>query len=363
MSLRSPAVRTRGRVARMSRPWRDVGWFGRASSSASSSPSDRSRERAGELEALDAFELGDIIASGWGFTVVVRRRVNLARVRGGIVRGDVDVVDARLGGAVACTCARDAVWVATGDGWLGRAFVGDEGFEWRRGDARDVSAIEVGDGGIMIALDGDGAVWERGLARGSAATREAPSLARSAFERPVRAIAFGANHGVFVGEDGAAWTFGWNVYGTCGLGRASDRVDQPTRVESLWSVEVLVSTAACGDAHTLLLTRDGHVYAFGSNRDGQLGVVDVDVGRATATPTLVDDLENVEFVRCGARHSAAVARDDDTDPSTRALYLWGANARGQCAGLDRETVPRPHRAVHRRADVVVSLGHAHTSFA
>ena len=90
---------------------------------------------------------------------------------------------------------------------------------------------------------------------------------------------------------------------------------------------------------------------------------DADVGRATATPTLVDDLENVELVRCGARHSAAVARDDDIDPSSRALYLWGANARGQCADLDRETVPRPHRAVHRRADVVVSLGHAHTSFA
>jgi len=353
------------RAPRMSRPWRDVGWFGRVSPSSSSSTSDRSRERAAELEVVDTFEPGDVVASGWGFTVVVRRRANLARVRGGIFRDDIDVVDARLGRAVACACARDVVWVATEDGWFGRAFVGDERFEWRRDEGvgeRGVAAIEVGDGRSMIALDGEGAVWERGLARESEAASEAPVLERSAFARRVRAIAFGANHGVFVTEDGAAWTFGWNVYGTCGLGRASARVDRPERVESLWSVEVLVSDAACGDAHTLLLTRDGHVYAFGSNRDGQLGVVDVDVGSATATPALVDDLENVEVVRCGARHSAAVVVDD-ADPSARALYLWGANARGQCADSEREIISRPRRVIHRRAELVVSLGQAHTSFA
>ena len=32
-----------------------------------------------------------------------------------------------------------------------------------------------------------------------------------------------------------------------------------------------VTEAACGEEHTIVLTQKGEVYAFGSNRKGQLG--------------------------------------------------------------------------------------------
>jgi len=37
---------------------------------------------------------------------------------------------------------------------------------------------------------------------------------------------------------------------------------------------LIIDKMSCGDSHTLLLSRDGDIYAFGSNSFGQLGTED-----------------------------------------------------------------------------------------
>ena len=96
------------------------------------------------------------------------------------------------------------------------------------------------------------------------------------------------------------------------------------------------------------------VYAFGSNRDGQLGVPpsacalgaaatpalvgfrgtarrDASVERASAAPCT-----SVSAVSCGARHTACVTSFGD-------LVTWGWNAYGQLGVRDRETRAAPTR--------------------
>ena len=78
--------------------------------------------------------------------------------------------------------------------------------------------------------------------------------------------------------DGTAWTCGkLNKNGV--LGRGTDAALPPAAVTLTGAADTTkVVAAVCGDAHTLLLTSTGEVYAFGDNASGQLGL-----GAATAT--------------------------------------------------------------------------------
>ena len=46
---------------------------------------------------------------------------------------------------------------------------------------------------------------------------------------------------------------------------------------------------ACGDSHSIALTKDGQLFAWGSNHRGQLGTGQVEVAQ-TRVPKLVDNV-------------------------------------------------------------------------
>ena len=185
-------------------------------------------------------------------------------------------------------------------------------------------------------------------------------------------VAAGSRHSALVDADGRVWTFGWGLYGQLGHETCEDASD-PKPVAALGAC--FARAVAAGAAHTSVLVSTGGVYAFGSNRDGQLGVPSsaCALGAATATPALVefpwDDERSAErrslsaapctsvsAVSCGARHTACVTACGD-------LVAWGWNAHGQLGVGDRETraaptrVAAPARAEKARA---VACGRWHT---
>jgi alpha-tubulin suppressor-like RCC1 family protein len=188
-------------------------------------------------------------------------------------------------------------------------------------------------------------------------------------------VAAGSRHSALVDADGRVWTFGWGLYGQLGHETCEDASD-PKPVAALGAC--FARAVAAGAAHTSVLVSTGGVYAFGSNRDGQLGVPSsaCALGAATATPELVefpwDDERRVErraqsvaprassvsAVSCGARHTACVT-------SRGELVVWGWNAYGQLGVGDRETreaptrVAAPARAEKKKARAV-ACGRWHT---
>ncbi len=66
------------------------------------------------------------------------------------------------------------------------------------------------------------------------------------------------------------YAWGNNAMGQLGLGDKRDRCS-PTVVDALWALPVV--QLAVGDNHSAALTTNGHMFIWGSNHFGQLGLV------------------------------------------------------------------------------------------
>ncbi|KAK1320419.1 Ultraviolet-B receptor UVR8 [Acorus calamus] len=147
----------------------------------------------------------------------------------------------------------------------------------------------------------------------------------------VKAIACGGRHSAVITDTGALLTFGWGLYGQCGQGSTDDELS-PICVSSLWGIQIL--GVAAGLWHTICISVDGAVYAFGGNQFGQLGTGS---DQAETLPRLLDapclEDKTAKIVSCGARHSAIITEDQKA-------FCWGWNKYGQLGlgdAIDRST--------------------------
>lgn len=137
-----------------------------------------------------------------------------------------------------------------------------------------------------------------------------------------------------IDKNGRLFTFGWNVYGQLGVG---DKTDRNTPIEvpvppgaSRWTL------AAGGAQHALAVADSDKLYAWGSNRYGQLGTGTLG---EVVVPTRVQNPPGVtawKWVTAGRDHSLALS-------STGQLYAWGNNVDGQLGTGNRymATTPKP----------------------
>ena len=140
-----------------------------------------------------------------------------------------------------------------------------------------------------------------------------------------RHVACGANHSAVVTGDGRVFTWGEGKGGQLGYAlrevSACQRV--PREVGELSGVSV--RNVACGRGHTVVLTYEGHVFAWGTNKSGQLGIGSrsnhqkpqrVECTGENGRPVMF------EGVAAGDAHSAALTK-------TGRVYTWGHGAYGQ----------------------------------
>jgi len=134
----------------------------------------------------------------------------------------------------------------------------------------------------------------------------------------VVAIGAGNLHSLAVSRDGTVWAWGMNERGQLGDGTFINRYG-PVQVTGLPSIQ-----AAAGETeHSVFLGRDGSVWACGADFGGALGI-----GGTTwrdwkrAVPVRVLNLSNVEAIAAGGQSSLAICSDGS-------VWGWGNNARGE----------------------------------
>ena len=115
-------------------------------------------------------------------------------------------------------------------------------------------------------------------------------------------IAAGRLHSLALAEDGTLWSWGYNEHG--GLGDGST-IDRPTAVKVV-GMSGVADIATGGSWHTLVLKKDGTVWAFGLNVSGQLGIGSHD---DSLVPVQVSNLNNIIAIAAAQAHSLALRQD------------------------------------------------------
>jgi alpha-tubulin suppressor-like RCC1 family protein len=141
------------------------------------------------------------------------------------------------------------------------------------------------------------------------------------------AVAASTHHTLVVCRNGHLYVFGLNKGGRLGLGDdCPQQCPLPRRIMTLKRKRVVAVAAA--ENHSLCVTSDGMVWSWGNNQFGQLGDSGTANGSSTATsrsvPKPVDDLKQVpcSAVAAGERHSVALSQRGE-------VYVWGNNSAGQ----------------------------------
>lgn len=88
----------------------------------------------------------------------------------------------------------------------------------------------------------------------------------------IRHLRCGYYHTIVLAAGGHVFGFGRNDYGQLGLGHTMQRVFGPKEIDSIEGKGICRVSAGC--YHTVLIGSDGMLYVFGRNHHGQLGTGD-----------------------------------------------------------------------------------------
>lgn len=170
----------------------------------------------------------------------------------------------------------------------------------------------------------------------------------------IMAISCGEEHVACIGLSGSVYTLGSNRDGKLGLGHANPiETFCPSLVDGL--VGFKAEQVACGWTHTIVLTKEGGVFAWGCGNYGQLGTGSTESHCSPARVVLPKEM-HIRNIASGARHSAMIA----SDLTTRYAYTWGANESGQLGLGHTKLVLLPTRVSLSEDVKQVSGGVIHT---
>ncbi len=181
---------------------------------------------------------------------------------------------------------------------------------------RQISAAKAS----SAAIDAAGVLWTWGdNSRGQLAR----PLSEGSIDRPARAqnvpalsqVALGGGHSVGLDGAGKLWAWGDNREGQLGLGATAPSGPAPQAVTALADVRAI----AAGEGHSLALDGQGRVWAWGRNTFAQVSPA-TDV--AVATPVQVIGLPRIAAIAAGLGSSLAL------DVNGR-IWGWGLNQFGE----------------------------------
>ncbi|MFN8535579.1 MAG: Calx-beta domain-containing protein [Dehalococcoidia bacterium] len=213
-------------------------------------------------------------------------------------------------------------------------------------DAPDVLSVSTGspnllvacrDGRATVSVEADGALAFKAGLPPSARTasfaidvRQSPAgpSGNGACGRFVQ-LAGGGSHSLGLTSEGLVYAWGANNFGQLGDGTTTSR-SEPRPVP----LPTSVVQVAAGQEFSLALDANGIVWAWGRNQSGQLGVGDR-TNRTTPVASATNTYGLISSIAAGERHALAVLRADGR------VLGWGWGGYGQLGNGRREDMVAP----------------------
>ncbi|XP_028171094.1 uncharacterized protein LOC114360559 isoform X1 [Ostrinia furnacalis] len=159
---------------------------------------------------------------------------------------------------------------------------------------------------------------------------------------PLISVAAGHYHSAAIDAGGRLYMWGWGVHGQLGLGSIDDEWS-PKMVTRFQGRKVL--SVGCGACHTVMLMRNGEVWACGAAVFGQLGSGNRE---KSSVPVRITFPDAIDAIAVGYFHNLALSCKGQ-------LYTWGASpqqVRAAHARRQASPTPDPPRDPHLLPAVV-----------
>jgi alpha-tubulin suppressor-like RCC1 family protein len=218
-------------------------------------------------------------------------------------------------------------WGANGEGQLGDGTTTNRLTPTAVLQLSGILAIAAGDY-HTVALKSDGTVWAWGynrygqLGNGTTDTKDVPTQVWSGLNG-ITAVTAGENYTIALKSNGTVWAWGYNRYGQLGNGTQKTS-SVPIPVPGLSGF----SGIAAGESHAVALKSDGTVWTWGYNGSGQLG--DGAQTGYSLVPILVPGLSGLSGIAAGKNHTIALKSDGT-------VWAWGYNRNGQLGNGTADT--------------------------
>ncbi|XP_030601062.1 RCC1 and BTB domain-containing protein 2 isoform X1 [Archocentrus centrarchus] len=222
---------------------------------------------------------------------------------------------------------------------------------------KKIVSLSYGTGPHVVIATADGEVYAWGhngysqLGNGTTNHGLTPALvSTNLLSKRVTEVACGSHHTIALTTDGEVYAWGYNNSGQVGSGSTANQ-PTPRRVSSCLQNKVVVNIA-CGQLCSMAVLDNGEIYGWGYNCNGQLGLGN---NGNQQTPCRIAALQGVNIVQvaCGYAHTLAL-----TDEGF--VYAWGANSYGQLGTGNKSNQALPIQ-INTDKERIVEVAACHTS--
>ncbi|CAB1347217.1 unnamed protein product [Coregonus sp. 'balchen'] len=194
------------------------------------------------------------------------------------------------------------------------------------------------------------------LGNGTTNQGVAPVLvSASLLNKRVMEVACGSHHSLALTNTGEVYAWGYNNCGQVGSGSTANQ-PTPRRVSNCLQNKVVVSIT-CGQTSSLAVVENGEVYGWGYNGNGQLGLGN---NGNQLTPCRLVGLQGLCVLQIVSGYAHSLALTDEG-----LLYAWGANTYGQLGTGNKSNQLSPVQIMAEKERIVeIAACHStHTSSA
>ncbi len=152
----------------------------------------------------------------------------------------------------------------------------------------------------------------------------------------ITVIKCGAYHSLALTQSGEVYAWGNSYWGQIGCGDNFDK-SMPTKLKALNDIKIKM--ISCGYNHSMALTKDGSVYSWGSNGYSQLGIANTKDSNTPKQIQMKDII--IDKITSGVYHSLLLTNNG-------VIYAFGSNFFGQIGNGMKGYIETPMKLNHEK---------------